>query len=393
LKNKPIKLKKVRLKELHAFSLKALLDAAYCQVLPISPHRALSQTNNPYGHPDDIALLIAFVNNRCVGYLGLMPGLLIHNGCYLKIFYMTTFFVLPDYRGVGIGNVLLYESKHLKVDILLIGMTQNARQAFDRAGFKRLGKLVYYQLQVDRLNCLSSFLENSSKFMADKAPKLLKLNPIMNRIEAFFYFLSKKIFYRLVLNQARREKKDFTYTVVKKIKKKISDSPLSSSSRSKFYRGIEAVNWMLKYQWILSAHEEKRPLDNYYFSSAREVFKYIAAEIYSADRKFFKGFMVLSISRRKSNTVIKLLDCCFKNLTDIDIAGFMLLKYARNFLADRVEIPNRLKNYFNRQPCLKHLIKKKKRLYMFHPKGEDSSLKTALESIELSYCDSDIPFI
>lgn len=389
MKNKPIKLKKIRLKELHAFSLKALLDATYNQVLPISPHRALSQTNNPYGHPDDIALLIAFVNNRCVGYLGLMPGLIAHNGHYLKIFYMTTFFVLPDYRGVGIGNMLLYESKRLKVDILLIGMAQSARQAFDRAGFKRLGKLVYYQLQVNRLHYLSSFLENSFKFMANKAPKLLKLSLIMNRVETFTYFISKKIYYRFVLNQARKEKKDFTYTMVKKI----SDSSFSFSSHSKFYRGIEAVNWMLKYQWILSAHEEKRPLDNYYFSSARDIFKYIAVEIYSSDRKSFKGFMVLSISRRRSNTMIKLLDCCFKELTDIDIAGFILLKYAQNFLADRVEIPTRLKNYFGRQACLKYLIKKKKRLYMFHPKGEDSPLKTALESIELSYCDSDIPFI
>ena len=393
MKNKPIKLKKIKLKELHAFSLETLVDAAYGQVLPITPHRALSQTHNPYGHPDDIALLIAFVNNRCVGYLGLMPGLLAHNGHYFKIFYMTTFFVLPEYRGVGIGKALLYESKRLKIDILLIGMTQNAQQAFDRTGFKRLGKLVYYQLQMNRLQYLSSFLENSSKFMADKAPKLLKLSPVINRVDAFIYFLSKKIYYRFVLNQVRKEKKDFTYTVVKKIKKKISDSPLPFSSRSKFYRGIEAVNWMLEYQWILSAHEEKRPLDTYYFSSAREVFKYIAVEIYSPDRKSFKGFMVLSISRRKSKTVIKLLDCCFKDLTDIDIAGFMLLKYAQNFLADRVEIPNRLKNYFDRQPCLKHLIKEKKRLYMFHPKGEDSPLETALERIELGYCDSDIPFI
>lgn len=302
---------------------------------------------------------------------------------------MTTFFVLPDYRGVGIGNMLLYESKRLKVDILLIGMAQSARQAFDRAGFKRLGKLVYYQLQVNRLHYLSSFLENSFKFMANKAPKLLKLSLIMNRVETFTYFISKKIYYRFVLNQARKEKKDFTYTMVKKI----SDSSFSFSSHSKFYRGIEAVNWMLKYQWILSAHEEKRPLDNYYFSSARDIFKYIAVEIYSSDRKSFKGFMVLSISRRRSNTMIKLLDCCFKELTDIDIAGFILLKYAQNFLADRVEIPTRLKNYFGRQACLKYLIKKKKRLYMFHPKGEDSPLKTALESIELSYCDSDIPFI
>ena len=393
MKSKPIKLKKIRLKELHAFSLKALVDTAYLQVLPIPPHRALSQTNNPYGHPDDIALLIAFVDNRCVGYLGLMPGLLAHNGRYLKIFYMTTFFVLPDYRGLGIGKSLLYESKRLKVDILLIGMTQAAQRAFDRSGFKRLGKLVYYQLQVDRLHYLSSFFENSSKFITDKAPALLRLSPMMNRIEAFIYFLSKKIYYCFVINQARKGKKDFTHTVINKIKEKIPEAPVPSSSRSKFYRGIKAVNWMLKYKWVLTAHEEKRQLDNYYFSSVREAFEYIAVEIYSSDRKSLKGFMVLSISRKKSKTVIKLLDCCFKDIIDIDIAGFMLLKTAQNFLADRVEIPNRLKTYFGRKACLNHLMKKKKRLYMFHPKGEDSPLETALESIELSYCDSDIPFI
>ena len=41
--------------------------------IPISKHRALSHFNNPRLDEDDIILLLAYENDRMIGYLGVLP--------------------------------------------------------------------------------------------------------------------------------------------------------------------------------------------------------------------------------------------------------------------------------------------------------------------------------
>jgi hypothetical protein len=42
-------------------------------LIPITPHRAASQSLNPRGHPDDIILIVAYNNNELIGYIGALP--------------------------------------------------------------------------------------------------------------------------------------------------------------------------------------------------------------------------------------------------------------------------------------------------------------------------------
>ena len=71
-----IKIRKIKLKDLDEFSQNALNDPAYQNIAPISLVRAGSQAKNPHAEPDDITLLVALCNGRCVGYHGLLPGIL-----------------------------------------------------------------------------------------------------------------------------------------------------------------------------------------------------------------------------------------------------------------------------------------------------------------------------
>ena len=114
------------------------VDSAYADVLPISPVRAFSQMQNPYGHPEDVALLVAYDGNRCVGYIVTLPGLVKCDGQLSKIYYVTTYFVSPEFRRKGIGFRLLNELKQLPADIVSTGMTQSAVRAFKKALFKDL---------------------------------------------------------------------------------------------------------------------------------------------------------------------------------------------------------------------------------------------------------------
>ena len=43
------------------------------KTLPITKHRALSYSRNPRADEDDPVLLVAYQDNRVVGYLGILP--------------------------------------------------------------------------------------------------------------------------------------------------------------------------------------------------------------------------------------------------------------------------------------------------------------------------------
>ncbi len=43
------------------------------ETLPITKHRALSYSRNPRAEEDDLVLLVAYQDNRVIGYLGILP--------------------------------------------------------------------------------------------------------------------------------------------------------------------------------------------------------------------------------------------------------------------------------------------------------------------------------
>ena len=162
----------------------------------------------------------------------------------------------------------------------------------------------------------------------------------------------------------------------------------------RFFRGIEAINWMLKYRWIISAEHEKAEAkaEPYYFSLASDLFDYVALDIYSADKKVFKGFLILSVLAKKGRTWAKILDFAFKDPDDGDLAAYFGLIYANKFSADRLEFPASLLEYFGQNPLLQPLIKKQQRLYLFYPRTHGSAFEGCIGEIRFDYCDADTAF-
>jgi hypothetical protein len=75
LKEDQIKIKKIKLGDLYDFSCDIFAHPSFEKVAPISLMRAASQSKNPYGRPEDVALFVAFSANQCVGYHGLLPAI------------------------------------------------------------------------------------------------------------------------------------------------------------------------------------------------------------------------------------------------------------------------------------------------------------------------------
>lgn len=396
MKADQIRIEKIKLKELYKFARNALNQSPYQAAAPISLRRALSQSNNPYGRPDDAVLLVALRDGKCVGYQGLLPGLFCYNGELQRVHWSTAFFVSPDYRGEGVAGCLLKEVKKLNVDFPVTRMTESARQAYLKAGFKELGNLTYYQLRMEKIRKLDAiFQEAEASLGLDTDPdEMSKLNSAARRGEGALYQRSKKIFYRQLLADLKPKQQAFEHEAVAQIDAQAQQIIRRQLKSPRFFRGIEAINWMLQYRWMISARHEKTEAERepYYFSLVSELFDYVALEIYSANEKVFKGFLILSVLVKKGRTWVKILDFAFKDPNDGELAAYFGLIYANTFSADRLEFPARLLDYFGQNPLLQPLIKKQQRLYLFYPKTHGSVFEACIGGIELDYCDADTAF-
>lgn len=396
MKADQIRIEKIKLKELYKFARNALNQSPYQAAAPISLRRALSQSNNPYGRPDDAVLLVALRDGKCVGYQGLLPGLFCYNGELQRVHWSTAFFVSPDYRGEGVAGCLLKEVKKLNVDFPVTRMTESARQAYLKAGFKELGNLTYYQLRMEKIRKLDAiFQEAEASLGLDTDPdEMSKLNSAARRGEGALYQRSKKIFYRQLLADLKPKQQAFEHEAVAQIDAQAQQIIRRQLKSPRFFRGIEAINWMLQYRWMISARHEKTEAERepYYFSLVSELFDYVALEIYSANEKVFKGFLILSVLVKKGRTWVKILDFAFKDPNDGELAAYFGLIYANTFSADRLEFPARLLDYFGQNPLLQPLIKKQQRLYFFYPKTHGSVFEACIGGIELDYCDADTAF-
>jgi len=396
LKEDQIRIEKIKLKEIDNFARNALRQPPYQAAAPISLRRALSQSNNPYGRPEDTVLLVALQGDKCVGYQGLLPGLFCRNGELKRVHWSTAFFVSPDYRGAGIAGCLLKEVKKLNIDFPVTRMTERARQAYLKAGFKELGNLTYYQLRMEKIRKLDAIFQEAVAFLGlDTVPdEMSKLNADARRGEGALYQRSKKIFYLQLLADLKPKQQAFAHEAVAQIDALAQQIIRRQLKSPRFFRGIEAINWMLNYRWMISARHEKAEAERepYYFSLVSELFDYVALEIYSADKKVFKGFLILSVLVKKGKTWLKILDFAFKDPNDDELAAYFGLIYADKFSADRLEFPAHLLGYFGQNPFLQPLIKKQQRLYLFYPKTDGSAFETCIDGIQLDYCDADTAF-
>jgi GNAT superfamily N-acetyltransferase len=391
-----IKIEKIRRKDLYAFARNAPSLPQYQAAVPISMRRALSQSNNPYSHPNDMALLVALHDDKCVGYQGILPGLLWHKGELKIVHWSTAFFVSPEYRGEGVAGRLLREIKKLNIDFPVTRMTESARQAYLKAGFKELGNLTYYQLRMEKIRKLDEILQEakSSLELNPHDDEIKNLTSDSQRGEKALYRRLKKIFYQQVVAGLKPDQPLFEHARVDQIDLQAQTAIRRRLKIPRFYRGIEAINWMLKYRWIISAKHEKAKTEwePYYFSLVNELFDYVAIEIYSTGKTVFKGFLVLSVSVKKGRTWLKILDFAFQDPANDDLAVYFGLIYAKKFSADRLEFPASLLDYFEQNPILQPLIKQQQRLYLFYPKTHGSAFEGCSDGIELDYCDADTAF-
>jgi len=388
LEHHQIKIRRIKLKNLDEFSHNALNDPAYQNLAPISIARAGSQAKNPLAEPDDITLLVALCNGRCIGYHGLLPGILKIDENYSKVYWLVTFYLDAGFRGQGHGKQLVTEIQHTAVDLVTTGITAGAEGVYRSTGFKTLGDLPYYQLRLDRLQIMHTPLQYGGN--KPEQPGIFGL--IFNQLGRWRYQLKKQMVYGIAFQKLRAKKNIFKSKLVNRLDEELTSLMTQQSPSASFHRDLDTVNWMLQKPWVVSGKDAGKDVQNYYFSLVRDLFKLVALEIFAPDGNTRKGFLILSLSLKKNKSVVKILDYYFYDPQDAFIAGYFGIKYAKDLLADRIEYPGSLNGFFEELPFFKRLIKRKKRLYLFFPNSNDSPLALSAGKIKLDYCDGDTAF-
>ena len=104
--------------------------------LAISKHRLLAHYKNPYIEENDIVLLLAYLDNELVGYMGLYIDRILINNRTEKIGWLSTWWVHPKTKGTGVGREILntmYSENQGKIGISQF--TPSAKRVYDKSGY------------------------------------------------------------------------------------------------------------------------------------------------------------------------------------------------------------------------------------------------------------------
>jgi hypothetical protein len=388
-----IRIEHIKVRDLIPFAEGVIGKSVEGQFVPISMQRALAHAHNPYAAKDDIALLVAIDSDEeVVGYFGILPLLLREGKNYHKVHWFTTWNVSPKVRGRGLGGALMAEALTLNHDFLIVGSV-HARRVCRKFGFWEREPLIYYWLDPSGMAQLNPVVWMRRGFR--KLLRLLRIKTPVNISSPLSEALSRVVspFTRSAFS-ARLERLEaelsagFRFQEVERIQAEPAVPPHRPAVE--LHRGVDAVNWMLAYPWVVETGSSVTEHLDYYFSDARSMYRQIAVEVYDSGDHYL-GFAIFSISQQGDKTVLKTRDFCFEQPSYERAVLALVLRYGRTSNAATIELPAEIAAHF-KGPLRRVLLQPKERIYQCMPKNEDSPLAKLWPEISLHLWDGDMAF-
>jgi hypothetical protein len=388
-----IRIEHIKVKDLVPFAERVIGAAKAGQFVPISMQRAEAHAHNPYAAKEDVALLVAIdADEEVVGYFGILPLLLRHGSDYHKVHWFTTWNVSSKVRGRGVGADLMTEALTLGHDFLIVGSV-HARRVCRKNGFWEREPLMYYWLDpsgMSQLNPLIWLRRGTRKFLRlFKSKKEIEINsPLTESFSNWAAPRTQRWFAPRLDALAAQLSEGFHFQEVDQIHAEPHKAP--HRPETELHRGVEAVNWMLDYPWVIESGQSATEQMDYYFSDARPLYRQIAVEVYTADDKYV-GFVVFSVSGKGEKIALKTRDIRFSQPSYERAVLALALRYGREYQTSTIELPAEIAAHL--PPHLaRQLLQRKERIYQCMPKTEDSPLAQLWSEITFHLWDGDMAF-
>jgi GNAT superfamily N-acetyltransferase len=388
-----IRIERIKVEELVEFAKDMILSKDKDRLIPITYQRAIAHTRNPHADGDDIGLLVAYSGDECVGYFGILPIMLKHGDHFSKVYWFSTWFVSPKFRGRSIGSLLMENALSMNHDYVIVG-SGPARKVCQRFGFYELDPLVYYSLDMsgmERLNFITWVFRFFRKILSPFGVKVRISNNFSKTFERLVSPLTKKLIYRWGLYVGKGSMKAFTYNEVDNITNDDVDLQANMPEVA-FSRGAEVINWMLNFPWVVEPGHSLTENMDFYFTDVREKYSNIAIEVYEAFSGEFVGFIILSYSIISGKGVLKVLDIHFIKQDYLRGVFPIILRYGCKHNVDKIEIPTSFVEGLNNKIIQRIILHQKQRVYQCFPENDQSPLGKFWQKIKLDYCDGDMPF-
>ncbi len=253
--------------------------------IPISPVRALSHSVNPCASEADVLLVIAYLDNELVGYMGILPdNLKLNNTPSQKIGWLSCLWVNPEQRGLGIGYKLLKQCmESWQYQLLLTEFTKEAGALYDKSKFFKN----FYDLTGQRYYLKSDL----ATLMPPKHSVFKKLDWLLSATDAVANMSLRvaSIFKRKRFNQG-------LYKAVTELDEEVLALIRDTRNVNEvFARDEQAFNWVFRNPWLTSAPKKDELNQRYFFSSVVRFFKFEMLKIYNPESQKLVGFVLLSV--------------------------------------------------------------------------------------------------
>ena len=287
-----IEIKKIRIKDIpDLFENKIFWNHSF---LSISKHRLMAHSKNPNAEADDIVLLLAYLNEELVGYMGLFADKIVLDHTEHKIGWLSTWWVHPKTQGSGVGREILktmYAVNNGKIGISQF--TPSAGRVYDKSG--------YFTSLKENTGVKAVLKSNLNNLILIKYPQLKSLNFIF---KCFDFLLNIPILIKLYIQ------KKSVFSALKNIKieylNKIDNetnliiqqfqADAISKKTPAFFEWLKAYHWIQESP-ILDLTEKNK----YEFSTFDEHFNIYLIKI--IENKQCIGFLVLQ-KRQKTMKVL-----------------------------------------------------------------------------------------
>ncbi len=264
------------------------------EFLSISKHRLLAHWHNPNSDNDDIVLVLAYIDDELVGYMGVFTDRITIDAQTQKIGWLSTWWVHPKTKGSGIGRKILdtmYAANNGKIGISQF--TPSAKRVYDKSGY-------FYTLKVNQ--GIKAVLRSNLVFVLPALyPKTRSLATVFAVTDSILnFFIGMKL--AIQKNTLRSKLQNVTIEYLSAIDPQTRELIDRHSTRAISKKSDAFFEWMKAYPWIQeSPLLELTNKKKYEFSMADHSFSIYLIKI--IEKNICKGFIVL----QKRHHVAKLL--------------------------------------------------------------------------------------